>query len=52
MNLLILRNLLFRIVKSPDPSLDLTVRIGSDGFPEISRRQSERLRKPCAPKAD
>ncbi len=34
MNLLIRRNLLFRIVKSPDASLDLTVRIGSADFPK------------------
>jgi hypothetical protein len=34
MNLLTRRNLLFRIVKSPDPSLDLTVRIGSADFPK------------------
>jgi hypothetical protein len=33
MNLLIRRNLLFRMVKAPDPRLDLNVQIGSPDFP-------------------
>jgi hypothetical protein len=33
MNLLIRRNLLFRIVKTPDPSLALNVRLGDPDFP-------------------
>ncbi len=34
MNLLIRRNLLFRIVKEPDPKLDLTVALGSPEYPK------------------
>lgn len=33
MNLLVRRNLLFRVVKQPDPTLDLTVKPGSAGYP-------------------
>jgi hypothetical protein len=33
MNLLVRRNLLFRVVKSPDPKLDLTVKLGSSQYP-------------------
>jgi hypothetical protein len=33
MNLLVRRNLLFRVVKSPDPKLDLTVALGSAQYP-------------------
>ncbi len=33
MNLLIRRNLLFRIVPAPDPSLDLNVRLGTPEYP-------------------
>jgi hypothetical protein len=33
MNLLVRRNLLFRIVKNPDPKLDLTVKLGSQQYP-------------------
>jgi hypothetical protein len=33
MNLLVRRNLLFRVVKNPDPKLDLTVRLGSAQYP-------------------
>lgn len=33
LNLLTRRNLLYRVVDKPDPSLDLTVRIGSADFP-------------------
>jgi hypothetical protein len=34
LNLLARRNLLFRVVKAPDPAADLNVRIGSPEFPE------------------
>ncbi len=34
MNLLVRRNLLFRLVQAPDPQLDLNVKIGSPEFPE------------------
>jgi hypothetical protein len=33
MNLLVRRNLLFRVVKRPDPKLDLTVQLGSAEYP-------------------
>ncbi|MFL6354737.1 MAG: hypothetical protein ACJ74Z_23195 [Bryobacteraceae bacterium] len=33
MNLLVRRNLLFRVVKKPDPKLDLTVSLGSPQYP-------------------
>lgn len=33
MNLLVRRNLLFRVVKHPDPKLDLTVELGSAEYP-------------------
>jgi hypothetical protein len=33
MNLLVRRNLLFRVVKQPDPKLDLTVKLGSAEYP-------------------
>jgi hypothetical protein len=33
MNLLVRRNLLFRVVKNPDPKLDLTVQLGSPQYP-------------------
>jgi hypothetical protein len=33
MNLLVRRNLLFRVVDHPDPKLDLTVRLGSPEYP-------------------
>jgi hypothetical protein len=33
MNLLIRRNLLFRVVTAPDPRIDLNVQLGSPGFP-------------------
>jgi hypothetical protein len=33
MNLLVRRNLLFRVVKHPDPKLDLTVQLGSPQYP-------------------
>lgn len=33
LNMLTRRNLLYRVVPSPDPSLDLTVRLGSSEFP-------------------
>lgn len=33
MNLLVRRNLLFQVVKQPDPKLDLTVKLGSAEFP-------------------
>ena len=33
LNMLTRRNLLFRVVPSPDPSLDLTVRLGTRDFP-------------------
>jgi hypothetical protein len=33
MNLLVRRNLLFRVVEHPDPKLDLTVRLGSPEYP-------------------
>lgn len=33
MNLLVRRNLLFRVVKNPDPKLDLTVALGSPQYP-------------------
>jgi hypothetical protein len=33
MNLLVRRNLLFRVVKQPDPKLDLTVKLGSADYP-------------------
>jgi hypothetical protein len=34
MNLLVRRNLLFRVVKNPDPKLDLTVKLGSPKYPK------------------
>lgn len=34
MNLLVRRNLLFRVVKNPDPKLNLTVRLGSPEYPK------------------
>jgi hypothetical protein len=34
LNMLTRRNLLYRVVKAPDPALDLTVRLGSKEFPE------------------
>jgi hypothetical protein len=33
MNLLVRRNLLLRLVKAPDPSLDLTVKLGTPDYP-------------------
>lgn len=36
MNLLVRRNLLFRIVAAPDASLDLNVKLGADGFPRAA----------------
>jgi hypothetical protein len=33
MNLLVRRNLLFRVVQQPDPKLDLTVRLGTPDYP-------------------
>ena len=33
MNLLTRRNLLFRIVSAPDPSLDLNIRLGATEYP-------------------
>jgi hypothetical protein len=36
MNLLIRRNLLFRIVPAPDPSLDLNVRLGAPEYPRAA----------------
>jgi hypothetical protein len=33
MNLLVRRNLLFRVVKNPDPKLDLTVKLGAPQYP-------------------
>lgn len=33
LNMLTRRNLLYRVVRTPDPSLDLTVRLGSKEFP-------------------
>lgn len=35
MNLLVRRNLLFRVVKRPDPKLDLTVSLGSAQYPRF-----------------
>ncbi|MBV9301180.1 MAG: hypothetical protein JOY62_10340 [Acidobacteriaceae bacterium] len=35
MNLLVRRNLLFKIVKQPDPKLDLTVALGSPDYPRF-----------------
>jgi hypothetical protein len=34
MNLLVRRNLLFRLVSKPDPSLDLTVKLGTPEYPK------------------
>jgi hypothetical protein len=36
MNLLIRRNLLFRIVPAPDPNLDLNVRLGTPEYPRAA----------------
>jgi hypothetical protein len=38
MNLLSRRNLLYRVVKEPDPSLDLNVQVGSEQFPVAAAR--------------
>ncbi len=43
MNLLARRNLLYRIVSSPDPALDLNVRVGSPEFPKQSAEDPDQF---------
>jgi hypothetical protein len=40
MNLLVRRNLLFRVVPGPDPKLDLTVKFGSAEYPNSQKDPS------------
>lgn len=43
MNLLIRRNLLFRVVQHPDPTLDLNVRLGTPAYPRSEARNPSLL---------
>ena len=44
LNLLTRRNLLYKVVKEPDPGLDLNVQLGTPDFPAESGREPVRVR--------